>query len=588
MRARARRRVDKVLITAGALGVGGVAVAGGMAGDTERMRELWVSAQVGEDGTAEVVEVVDWDFGSLAVDKHGIYRVVPGLSTNSEIAVSSPTAPDDAQLQDETTTEGPGVRIRIGDPFTTVSGRHRYRIDYRLPEVVTGSRLDWDAVGTEWTAPIERAEVHVVTPYELVDPSCYVGRAGSTAGCEVEQVEPGHLVATVTGLDTGEGLSIESETGTGLGAAPAPPEPPTEGPADPGTGLLPPAGTAAAAVLVAAVPATVAVRRAGRERVAVGGAAEAAYAGAGSDPGEPGAGEVLMDHAELAAMATTEFAPPDGLTPAQGGVVLTETVEPEHKTAWLIQAAIDGAVDLQEEGRKTVRLVRTGRGTPEQARILDRAFGGASSLDLGSYNSRFAKAWSKLESTLERWRRGSGLWDASGHGRRTVALVLGIVAALGGAALVGLGGALANRWGAGWLALAGAGGLLAGAGLAAAITSWELRVRTPAGSAAWLRVESFRRFLAGSEAYHAEEAARRGLLREYTAWALALGEIDRWSRAVSASATIPSEAGLHYVYVAPALVASTRSTATAPRSSGSGGGGGSVGGGAGGGGGGSW
>ena len=34
----------------------------------------------------------------------------------------------------------------------------------------------------------------------------------------------------------------------------------------------------------------------------------------------------------------------------------------------------------------------------------------------------------------------------------------------------------------------------------------------------WLRVESFWRSLAGSEAHHAEETAKPGALREYTAW----------------------------------------------------------------------
>jgi uncharacterized membrane protein len=164
--------------------------------------------------------------------------------------------------------------------------------------------------------------------------------------------------------------------------------------------------------------------------------------------------------------------------------------------------------------------------------------------------------------------------------------VVGTLAAIGG-------GALANRYGAPWLALAAVGGALAGAGLAAALRAWELRVRTPAGSAAWLRVESFRRFLAGSEAYHAEEAAKRGVLREYTAWAVAVGEIDRWQRSVAAASIPPAVAGVSYAYMAPLLLASTTSSATAPSSSGGGGfgggfGGGSVGGGAGGGGGGSW
>ena len=123
------------------------------------------------------------------------------------------------------------------------------------------------------------------------------------------------------------------------------------------------------------------------------------------------------------------------------------------------------------------------------------------------------------------------------------------------------------------------------------VRAWELRVRTAAGSGLWLRVESFRRFLAGSEAYHAEEAARRGVLREYTAWALALGEIDRWRTAVMSSPNIPLDTpGLGYVWLGSSIMSSTSAAATAPSSSGGGGGfgGGSVGGGAGGGGGGSW
>ena len=133
------------------------------------------------------------------------------------------------------------------------------------------------------------------------------------------------------------------------------------------------------------------------------------------------------------------------------------------------------------------------------------------------------------------------------------------------------------------------GSLISGGGFAAVLRGWELRVRTPEGSGLWLRVESFRRFLHESETFHAEEAAKRGVLREYTAWAVALGEIDRWQHAVDGSTAIPAESGLGYVHMAPILIASTSSTSTAPSSSGgSGGGGGSVGGGGGGGGGGSW
>lgn len=69
------------------------------------------------------------------------------------------------------------------------------------------------------------------------------------------------------------------------------------------------------------------------------------------------------------------------------------------------------------------------------------------------------------------------------------------------------------------------------AGVALVAGSATRRSRTASGSAAYLKTESFRRFLAASEARHVEEAWKRGVIREYTAWAVALGEADAWRRA---------------------------------------------------------
>jgi hypothetical protein len=220
---------------------------------------------------------------------------------------------------------------------------------------------------------------------------------------------------------------------------------------------------------------------------------------------------------------------------------------------------------------------------------LKRMFGGRQEIELGKYDSQFAKGWALIDGQLDTWARQSDYWDTQADRRKTKVRVLGALAMVLGALLAFAGGFAANRWGREWVVLIVAGSLLGGGGFAAMIRGWELRVRTPAGSGMWLRVESFRRFLHESETFHAEEAAKRGVLREYTAWAVALGEIDRWERAVSSSAVIPEDAGLGYVHMAPILMTSTSSASTAPSSSGSGGGGGgSVGGGGGGGGGGSW
>jgi uncharacterized membrane protein len=88
--------------------------------------------------------------------------------------------------------------------------------------------------------------------------------------------------------------------------------------------------------------------------------------------------------------------------------------------------------------------------------------------------------------------------------------------------------------------------------------------------------------------YLFEAGEERGVLREYIAWAVAVGEVDRWSRAVkSAGVAVADPGAMHYAALAPSLSSATSSTSVSPSSSGGGGGGG-VGGGGGGGGGGSW
>jgi uncharacterized membrane protein len=66
-----------------------------------------------------------------------------------------------------------------------------------------------------------------------------------------------------------------------------------------------------------------------------------------------------------------------------------------------------------------------------------------------------------------------------------------------------------------------------------------LPARSATGSALALRAESFRRFLDASEGQHVDWAWKQGLLREYSAWAVALGAADAWGRAL-ASSNVPA------------------------------------------------
>jgi Predicted membrane protein (DUF2207) len=610
MEPRRRRRVGNLAVVGGGgLAVGALALVSGALTYGERVEHYWTVAEVRADGSARVTEVIDYDFGLRT--RHGVYRWVPGLTPDSDVSATSPDAPADTQLtpEDETDFDGfevDGLTIRVGDPDRSVRGRHRYEIGYDLPGVRRGEILDWEAVGTAWDVGMGHVEVHLVTPFELEQVVCATGPAGSTDRCDARAVEPGHVAVTLDGLDHGEGLSIEGRVGRSLAAAPATPEVPpvrwARGPA-----LLPSAGLAAGAALAGAVPVALLLRRAGRDRVAVGGVVDAAFHGDGPAPesgSDTGTRTRRVEAGQLAQMATIEFAPPLGLSPAHGGVLLHEEVRHQHKVAWLVQAAIDGAVELDvpddDRGRRAIlRRYDGSRGTDDQRAVLDRVFAsGREELELGRFDLRFAEAWALLGRRLEDWLRTSGLWDGRTGSRRRWARVLGTVAAVAGALLGPVAGVLAARRSGAWLPVAIAAGLLAGTGLTAALRAGELNARTAAGSALWLRVESFRRFLAVSEAHHAEEAARRGVLREYTAWAIAVGEIDRWNRAIEAAGVTFGHSDVVVVTSDRYLVGETRSTAFTPSRGGGGAGGGGdggggfggggVGGGAGGGGGGSW
>lgn len=574
--ARRRRVVDAGLLALAAVVVVVATFLVALASGGERVARLWVAATVAEDGSARVVEVIDYDFG--IEERHGIFRYAPGLRTTAPVEVSSPDAPDDVEIG-----TGAAPRIRIGDPAVTVSGRHRYVLSYTLDGVAPGGRLAWDAVGTGWEVPIDDVEVHVTGPTELTAGGCVTGSAGSTDPCPLEEVEPGHLLARVDGLDGGEGVTVTATAGADLARTPALPEPPAAAPPPPGIDPLVPAALAGALFLLAAAVVSRLVRRAGREHVpSVGIPVTTA-------PGE----EARIDFEDLGGYATPSPSLPGTLSPAEGGVLLTGGVLAHHKAAWLIDQAVAGTVELESAAgarRTEITMVRLGPGDPAARRVLDLAFRGRDRVELGGYDEDFAAAWKAIGEELTGWQRTCGLWDAAADHRARRVRVAGTLTAVLGAALAVLGGWLSAGQVGLPLVLAGIGGALAGAGLAAAIRGWELRVLTPDGSATWLRVESLRQFFASSPPTAVDEAIAAGQVGRYTAWAVALGEAERWSQLASrTSVSHGSPMAVHHLRYAtfgPVFVAGCSTASTAPSSSGGGGGG--VGGGAGGGGGGSW
>lgn len=584
-----RRRLGAAVVCVAALMAGGLTALALLIGDSERIDRYWTSAVVADDGQARVIEVIDYDFG--VSDRHGIFRDIPGLDLAAPTRVSSPTAPDQFVVQ-----PGSPSRIRIGDPDRTIDGRHRYEIEYAVGVVFDGDRLSWNAVGSDWEVGIRNVVIHVLTGRALSEVRCSKGQAGSWGGCTATQPEPGLLTIEVDSLGAREGVTVSGLLGQPLAVTAAEPAPPTGAAPDPGSGFVWPMVTAVLTALAGGVVATTAVRRAGRELVWAGGSADAAF-GPQFDERYP---VRRVDHDELDSLATIEFAPPAGLTAWQGGAVYAERLTDDHKVAWLLERAIDHDVRIEGTGRDLTLHRLDGDGVARPARPLetdgryrleplDRLFGGRGTVQLGSYDEQFAAAWDQLGRTLGRWHDESGLWDPAGGRRRRRALAVGgLLLVLGVVAMVGSAVAAA-RAGTIWMLGVGLGALAAGTAAALLATSSELRIRTPEGSGLWIRTESFRRFIEGSDAQHVEAAARKGVLLDYTAWAVALGEVDHWTDSVEAARADVDLAPevLYLTTIAPDLGRATHAAAVSP-SNGDGGGGGSVGGGGGGGGGGSW
>jgi hypothetical protein len=545
----------------------------------------------GDDGVW-IREVVDIDFGLTA--RRGYQRFVPNdFGVPTDLTAESPSA----NAQVDVVVIGDETRIRLGDPDVTFTGRHRYVLEYRLPDAnIASGRLDLDIIGNDETFETQRFEV-VLTGFDFDAIDCLTGAREALGGCEFDRGEADNLVAVIEPLVPGDGITVSGAIASLTSPTmPTPPEPPGAIP----TGFRPlglvmiPLGLAAASLVF------LVGRRAGSNTVRAGGAAEAAF-GELPLPGENArqldVATYRVPDSRLADLATVEFVPPRGLEPWQAAVVLREAVDDDSVAAWFSEMIADQAIVATDDDG-TVRLARgsdTSRLSAVDLGHLHRLFAHGEVIELGTYDEEFTATWNAIRAEQLGFASNAGWWSRGGPGGRVTSpakLVGAAVALLVFASLIFGLVALASTevfWrvlSSPWLALIA--GLLVPLVVAAIAYQPMFASRTATGSALALRSESFRRFLAASEGRHVEWAWQQGLVREYSAWAVALGAAEAWSKAVKAS-NIPEPqvalSGPLLLYSAGAAFSSSR---TAPSSSGGGGGGGGVGGGGGGGSSGSW
>ena len=359
----------------------------------------------GDDGV-RIREVVDIDFG--LAEKRGYQRIVRNdFGVPIDVTAESPDANADLAVVDT----GVETRMRIGDPNVTFTGRHRYILEYTLPEagVATGA-LFLDVIGNDETMQTRRFEV-VLTGFDDPATDCDTGAYDALGGCEFIANDQGNQVAVIEPLAPGESITIGA-TYNGLAEpnlppVPAPPDPLPSGFQPLGWVMLPLGLGAALLVFLLG-------RSYGSNTVLAGGASEAAF----GDLPLPGQGARSADtptyrvpDSRLAELATIEFVPPRGLEPWQAAAVLRESIDDDTVAAWFAEMiATDALVISDDDGRVELRLgPDTSRLSAVDLGHLHRLFAGGDVIELGTYDPAFTATWACDPSGTAGVRRRSRL-----------------------------------------------------------------------------------------------------------------------------------------------------------------------------------
>lgn len=578
------------LLLVTALGAGGALAAvpaPAFAQGGERIYSYDVEMRMEPSGALVVTEIIGYDFGTA--QKHGIIRVIPvrfryderrdRIYRTTVLSVEgTPGTPDEYKTE----RSGDELRVRIGDPDRTISGLRGYTIVYRVEGALNRfpdhDELYWNAVGTEWSVPINRVSARVVTSTAVSQVACYHGPRGSQLACSRQRA----LSFEETGLGPREGLTVVVAFPTG---AFPPPQPILEErwSLARAFSVTPLTVGLSGTVLLLALLVVWLVLRSGRDRRPTG---------------------VLGLDGMSTAFA--EYRPPDGLPPGLAALLLHEKVRPIDVTATIVDLADRGflRIDPIGTGGSDWRLVRLRDPDNSMLRyerlLFDALFFSPMgvprpSVVLSELKDHFTEQYKTVRKSLYEEAMGRGWFTTRPDHVRRVALVVGALVLVVGAALTA-GVARFTRFGLVPIPIALA-------GLAVLIGAWWLPRRTATGHALFRRIASFRAYLRDIEFTASGLTTPDGsdpshLLSRHLAYAMVFGLTAQWQNAVRLVQTAANPTHVrtytplwltyhtdHFSQACGSMLTSTPASSGSSSSSGSGG---FSGGGGGGGGGGSW
>ena len=589
------------LVAASVLGIG--VPAGAQA--SEAIHSYDVAIEIRTDDSIRITEVIDYDFGTA--QHHGIFRDVPTRQSYDErydrvypLHVESVSATGGASADFEVSDEPGGItRIKIGDPDVTTSGEHTYTIVYTVEAALNGFRdhdeLYWNAIGSEWDVPVDRATATVVAPAGILDAVCYAGPVGSTTPCDKLTIAGETARFRRSGLVPFDAFTLAVSLPKGAVADPRPRlvEPWSIGRAFSRTPVTLGLSGGLLVLLIAGCGWLLWTR--GRDRRYVGSPVDQTL-------GNPTGAAQSVPLFERG-IAPVEFAPPQDMRPGQVGTIVDERANTLDVTATIVDLAVRGYLTIEEIpkegwfGKPDWTLHRTDKADGDlltyERTLLSGLFKDGDDPKLSSLKRTFSERLAKVEEQLytDAVKRG---WfvkrpdkvRASWHARGVVSIVAGLALTF----------ALAR-----WTTFGLVGLPVVVAGLLLTAGARWMPSRTAKGTAIARRVGGFRTVIETAETHMSRWAEEQNVFTRYLPYAIVFGCTEKWAKAFEGLQQMPPDT-TWYLSSRPFVYADFGRTlddfsvttggtiASTPSSSGSSGfsGGGFSGGGGGGGGGGSW
>jgi uncharacterized protein (TIGR04222 family) len=484
---------------------------------SERISNYAVDLRLTEDDVLHVRETIDYDFG--ATYRHGIDRWIPvefkyGKDQFREfpidkISVSSPSGAP-AQLR---TTGRATIRIRIGDLTRTVTDKQTYVISYDVAGVVNSfsdhQELFWNATGTQWKVLNDATTVTVEGPSSIQKVACYNGESGSRSTClgKIDGAGAAHFTSGALPASAGVTVVAAFPVGSFPNAAPILKQRGTWlAQAFSLTALTVGASLALFALLSGAV--IIPVLRRGR------------LPWRRRDP------------------VAVQFSPPQGVRPAELGMLMDERVRDVHITATIIDLAVRGYFTIDEvvKPRKTEegttrgdwKLTRQpGRSLKElrdyEAQLYGALFAGGKEVRLSRLTPMFGTHLRRARTDLEDGVMSRGWFRARPSKVRATWTKYGLVMLLIG---VGLTWLLAARTSYGLLGLA-----VLAAGIVVLLLAPRMSARSAAGTALLTQTRGFRLYLEKAEPNQIRFEEGEDVYSRHLAFAITFEVAERWAAA---------------------------------------------------------